>query len=527
MGARTRGRYGRIRPGAVAALWLGVVRGALAPPASVPRPGFVPGRNHLGGTGRPCRFGAGLLIALAAVASGVPTFAQSNTLVSNLTQTQHANALSLFAWDAVQGFETGAGCHTLTSVELRLRRGGAAAVVAVPDVKVMEGTKTGSGVTFAGQSITLTGEETEIASGATAEYTFTAPAGTTLKESTRYFVVAEAPGPIAEWATTALPGEDAGGATGWFIDDKRWRRAANSAGSFTQRNRVQMLRVNGSTSNRAAPASAQDEDEIVHGRVLMDTTLTLGTYDEATAFAAADHWGYIDPTACGFAAGTAGSLGDADFHWRGVDYTVVALAVKGTTSGVDAVVIDIEAAGGDLPATARIGVELTSAAGDAYLARWPEYAANLSQLHDRLEAVLGDWRTAAAGTPLAVRILALDAPDLWQAELSFATFTDEASQIGYSPARRQGDVEPTTMEFDGVGYTVDRLTFASPESVGYNTVRFSTTPDLARISGHRLAVPLSPNGQGMVYHLPLETGTETRSLSGQRTDGSHLEHWRT
>ena len=385
MGARTRGRYGRIRPGAVAALWLGVVRGALAPPASVPRPGFVPGRNHLGGTGRPCRFGAGLLIALAAVASGVPTFAQSNTLVSNLTQTQHANALSLFAWDAVQGFETGAGCHTLTSVELRLRRGGAAAVVAVPDVKVMEGTKTGSGVTFAGQSITLTGEETEIASGATAEYTFTAPAGTTLKESTRYFVVAEAPGPIAEWATTALPGEDAGGATGWFIDDKRWRRAANSAGSFTQRNRVQMLRVNGSTSNRAAPASAQDEDEIVHGRVLMDTTLTLGTYDEATAFAAADHWGYIDPTACGFAAGTAGSLGDADFVWRGVEYTVVALAVKGTSS----VVLDIEdAAGTDLPATASIGVELTSGGGDAYLVPWPQYSTGHSDLIGRPELAL-------------------------------------------------------------------------------------------------------------------------------------------
>ena len=510
--ARTRGRYGRIRPGAVAALWLGVVRGALAPPASVPRPGFVPGRNHLGGTGRPCRFGAGLLIALAAVASGVPTFAQSNTLVSNLTQTQHANALSLFAWDAVQGFETGAGCHTLTSVELRLRRGGAAAVVAVPDVKVMEGTKTGSGVTFAGQSITLTGEETEIASGATAEYTFTAPAGTTLKESTRYFVVAEAPGPIAEWATTALPGEDAGGATGWFIDDKRWRRAANSAGSFTQRNRVQMLRVNGSTSNRAAPASAQDEDEIVHGRVLMDTTLTLGTYDEATAFAAADHWGYIDPTACGFAAGTAGSLGDADFVWRGVEYTVVALAVKGTSS----VVLDIEdAAGTDLPATASIGVELTSGGGDAYLVPWPQYSTGHSDLIGRPELAFGDWRRTAAGTRLAVRILDLEAPDLWKADLEFTAAGSFATAYGYGnlPGRKDrddgtsdgpGTLQPTTFEFAGVAYTVDRLLVRTPSRAPDVDLRFGTTPDLPRRAGYRLALPMTRRGQGIVYQYVLD-----------------------
>ena len=40
------------------------------------RPGFAPGRNHSGGTGRLRRFATALLIALAAAASGVPTFAQ-------------------------------------------------------------------------------------------------------------------------------------------------------------------------------------------------------------------------------------------------------------------------------------------------------------------------------------------------------------------------------------------------------------------------------------------------------------------
>ena len=41
------------------------------------RPGFAPGRNHSGGTGRRRRFATALLIALAAVASGMPAFAQS------------------------------------------------------------------------------------------------------------------------------------------------------------------------------------------------------------------------------------------------------------------------------------------------------------------------------------------------------------------------------------------------------------------------------------------------------------------
>ena len=46
------------------------------------RPGFVPGRNHSGRTGRLRRFATALLIALAAVASGVPAFAQSPALTA-------------------------------------------------------------------------------------------------------------------------------------------------------------------------------------------------------------------------------------------------------------------------------------------------------------------------------------------------------------------------------------------------------------------------------------------------------------
>ena len=46
------------------------------------RPGFVPGRNHSGGTGRRRRFATALLIALAAALSGVPAVAQSQLLTA-------------------------------------------------------------------------------------------------------------------------------------------------------------------------------------------------------------------------------------------------------------------------------------------------------------------------------------------------------------------------------------------------------------------------------------------------------------
>ena len=46
------------------------------------RPGFAPRRNHSGGTSRLRRFATALLIALAAVASGVPAFAQSPALTA-------------------------------------------------------------------------------------------------------------------------------------------------------------------------------------------------------------------------------------------------------------------------------------------------------------------------------------------------------------------------------------------------------------------------------------------------------------
>ena len=72
-------------------------------------------------------------------ATTTPTAAAS--LVSNLGQTQHSGSLPLNSWDVVQGFETGASGYTLVSVDLRLNRQSAGTSIAVPSVKLMEGTQ--------------------------------------------------------------------------------------------------------------------------------------------------------------------------------------------------------------------------------------------------------------------------------------------------------------------------------------------------------------------------------------------------
>ena len=94
-------------------------RGSPTVPQPV-RPGFVPGRNHSGGTGRLRRFATALLIALAAVASGMPAFAQSpvqtaGTLVLSLdtiARDDTVNIAEKLAGFAVAGKVTVAGAGT-------------------------------------------------------------------------------------------------------------------------------------------------------------------------------------------------------------------------------------------------------------------------------------------------------------------------------------------------------------------------------------------------------------------------------
>ena len=121
----------------------------------------------------------------------------------------------------------------------------------------------------------------------------------------------------------------------------------------------------------AAPAWAQD---IVHPRVLMDTQITVGGYREAGS-TEVDHWGYADGPAIDAdkVAVTVhdGSLGDATFVYRGVEYTVKRLTIASNTSSEE-FKIEIEDAGAAaLPDTAAVGIELQgSPTGETVLFDW-------------------------------------------------------------------------------------------------------------------------------------------------------------
>ena len=237
------------------------------------------------------------------------------SLVSNLGQTQHSGSLPLNSWDVVQGFETGASRYTLVSVDLRLNRQSGGMSIGVPSVKLMGGTKTATSVTLTGQPVTLTAEVAEVTSTTGENYTFTAPSGTTLSASTRYFVVAERVGTRVQWMTTASTGEDAppASAAGWSIDDERWRRNASNTGNFTNKvDRSQLLRVNGNTntSTNAAPTVANTiPDQTATAGTLFsyqvpDTTFTDTDTGQTLSYMATKADGMALPTWLAFTAGT-------------------------------------------------------------------------------------------------------------------------------------------------------------------------------------------------------------------------------
>ena len=90
---------------------------------------------------------------------------------------------------------------------------------------------------------------------------------------------------------------------------------------------------------------------------------------------------------------------------------------------------------------------------------------------------------------LPVRILNLDASDVWSADLHYGTKT--SLTVGYG-APATGTLTATGFALDGVEYTVDRLTVTTT-TTGEDFVRFATTPDLPATARLRLAVPWVPS----------------------------------
>ena len=216
-----------------------------------------------------------LCASLAVPLLGTGGSAQAASLVTNLGQTVHATSIFLGGFDVIQGFETGAAAdgYTLTSVQLRLRlrMTNILVPVNVPSVKLMQGTTSGSNVTLTGQSVTLTAAVATVTSTTAANFTFTAPANTTLTASTQYFIVVESFS-LANifWLTTSSSGEDATPAAGWSIDNKRGRRTVSTTGTFGLRNRSQLLSINGITGTTPNTAPIVEN-------AIPDQTATAGT----------------------------------------------------------------------------------------------------------------------------------------------------------------------------------------------------------------------------------------------------------
>ena len=272
----------------------------------------------------------------------------------------------------------------------------------------------------------------------------------------------------------------------------------------------------------AAPAWAQD---IVHPRVLMDTQITVGGYRTTTGDAHAglvDYWGY----AAGPAIGTEdvvetvhdGSLGDTAFVYQGVEYTVKRLT---TVSGGGSFEIEIEDAdAAALPDTAAVGIELQgSPTGETVLFDWRQRAESEQEeqeVDDEVGTLLAAWKDAS-GTVLPVRILNLDASDVWSANLQYGPVT--SLTVGYG-APATGTLTATEFFLNGVEYTVDRLTVTTNTSAVV-VVRFATTPDLPATGQLRLAVLQSLFNPGLNRYLALEAA----SLVSGGTDVDYEWPW--
>ncbi len=288
----------------------------------------------------------------------------ASSLVSNLGQTEAVSA-PLSSFDTIQGFLTGAGGYTLTSVQLRLKRLTVGTSFNVPSVKLRQGTTSGTSATLTGQEVVLTAEDTDVTSTTGANYTFTAPASTTLSASTRYFIVVESAGRDVQWLTTDLPGEDATPATGWSIDNNGGRRPASNTGAFDTRNRTQLLSINGitTTSPNNAPivATAIPDQTATVGRAFTyafpDTTFTDADSGDTLSYTAIQSDDATLPTWLTFTASTrtfAGTPAAAD-----AGAVTVKVTASDTNSGTVSDEFDIVVSVPNMLIIRRLGSEPT------------------------------------------------------------------------------------------------------------------------------------------------------------------------
>ena len=194
----------------------------------------------------------------------------ATTFVSNTGQSEDASALGINSFDQGQGFTTGADAagYVLASVDIKLEssKNSESTGSQIPTVTIVQGTPTGTVVATLMNPASL-------AANTTADYTFTAPANTTLIASTTYYVVMEASIAGISTARTTLDVEDSGGESDWSIADVSNWRSASSNGSFSTNANALMIKVKGPGGTTTSPAMGQPA---ITGAAQVGKTLTAG-----------------------------------------------------------------------------------------------------------------------------------------------------------------------------------------------------------------------------------------------------------
>ena len=185
------------------------------------------------------------LLLLAALAAP----AQAATLVSNIGQTEGgvAGTTNGTFQDLSQGFTTGASGATLTSIEFKISAFFADRTH--PTVTLHSGTATSAAVA------TLSAPSGTIGT-ATANYTYTAPANTTLTASTTYYVVMEGGSTGVNFRPTTSDNEDSGGQSDWSIADGYGFRSGSTTDDFGITGPALLMRVNGTATTTTADTTA-------------------------------------------------------------------------------------------------------------------------------------------------------------------------------------------------------------------------------------------------------------------------------
>ena len=391
----------------------------------------VTGTGALARSGR--RAAAALLVALAAFLV-LPLQAQAQTTyVSNIGQSENASALGISSFDQGQGFTTGTDSagYVLASVDIKLEssKNSESTGSQIPTVTIVQGTPTGTVVATLMNPASL-------AANTTADYTFTAPANTTLIASTTYYVVMEASIAGISTARTTLDVEDSGGESDWSIADVSNWRTSSSNGSFSTNANALMIKVKGPGTTTLST------DATLSGLALADNsgtaiTLSPSTFVSTTKSYTAAVANSIDeititPTVnesnatyeIQNASGTA--LTDADTNTTGfqVDLTVGATTIK---------------------------VEVTA--------------------EDTTTDTYQVTVTRATATPSPTHC---ETGDIWCANMTVAELTALGLTIGhgYNSTLNQGTLAPDEFEYDGTDYMVSGLIvtpgFDTPLRIGFD-----------------------------------------------------------